>query len=161
MLLEKDRSVSIHDRNIQSLATEMYKVSHGLSPPVVSNLLHKKIVTLTICDLIHSFLDFLLGLYFTGPKVYPIVVQLSGTFFLIVIKTYLLLAFLKTGLKSGKQKIAPCRLCKTCISRAGLTSAFAPVSWMKLWHFSHSCPYKHELVFGFLKFIFIIKVISF
>ena len=121
MLLEKDRSVSIHDRNIQSLATEMYKVNHGLSPPVVSNLLHKKIVTLTICDLIHSFLDFLLGLYFTGPEVYPIVVQLSGTFFLIVIKTYLLLAFLKTGLKSGKQKIAPCRLCKTCISRAGLT----------------------------------------
>ena len=121
MLLEKDRSVSIHDRSIQCLATEMYKVSHGLSPPVVSNLLHKKIVTLTICDLIHSLVDFLLSLYFTGPKIYPIVVQLSGTFFLIVIKTYLLLAFLKTGLKSGKQKIAPCRLCKTCISRAGLT----------------------------------------
>ena len=94
MLLEKDRSVSIHDRNIQCLATEMYKVSNGLPPLVVSNILHKKIVTLTICDLIRSFLDLVLGLYFT---------------------------FLKTGLKSGKQKIAPCRLCKTCISRAGLT----------------------------------------
>ena len=105
MLLEKDRSVSIHDRNIQYLATEMYKVSHGLSPPVVSNLLHKKIVTLTICDLIHSFLDFLLGLYFTGPKVCPIVVQLYGTFFLIVTKTYLLLAFLKTGLKVENRKL--------------------------------------------------------
>ena len=45
MLLEKDRPVSIHDRNIRCLATEMYKVSNGLSPPVVSNLLHKKIVT--------------------------------------------------------------------------------------------------------------------
>ena len=113
MLLEKDRSVSIHDRNIQCLATEMYKVSNGLPPPVVSNILHTKIVTLTICDLIHSFLDLVLGLYFTGPKVYPILVQLSGTSFLSVTKTYLLLAFLKTGLKSGKQKIVTCRLCKT------------------------------------------------
>ena len=32
MFLEKDSSVSIHDKNIQCLATEMYKVSNGLSP---------------------------------------------------------------------------------------------------------------------------------
>ena len=117
MLLEKDSSVSIHDRYIQCLATAMYKLSNGLSPPVVSNILHKKIVSLTICDFIHSFLDFLLGLYFRGPKVYPILVKLSGTFCLIATKTYLLLAFLKTVLKSGKQKIATCRLCTTYISR--------------------------------------------
>ena len=36
MLLGKDSSVSIHDRNIQCLSTEMYKVSNGLSPPVQS-----------------------------------------------------------------------------------------------------------------------------
>ena len=83
MLLEKDSSVSIHDKNIQCLATEMYKVSNGLSPPIVS----KKIVTLTIFDLILSFPDILLSLYFTGPKAYPILVQLSGIFFLIVKKT--------------------------------------------------------------------------
>ena len=29
-LLEKDSSVSIHERNIQILATEMYKVSKGM-----------------------------------------------------------------------------------------------------------------------------------
>ena len=38
MLLEKGSSIPIHDRNIQCLATEMYKVSNGLSPPVVSNI---------------------------------------------------------------------------------------------------------------------------
>ena len=43
MLLEKDSSVSIHDRNIQWLATEMYKVSKGLSPPVVSNIFTKEL----------------------------------------------------------------------------------------------------------------------
>ena len=84
MLLEKESSVSIHDKNIQCLATEMYKVSNGLSPPIVSDIF----VTLTIFDLILSFPDLLLGLYFTGPKAYPILVQLSGIFFLIVTKTY-------------------------------------------------------------------------
>ena len=38
MLLEKDSSVSIHDRNIQCLAIKMYKVSNGLSPPIVCNI---------------------------------------------------------------------------------------------------------------------------
>ena len=42
MLLEKDSSVSIHYGNIQCLATEMYKVSNGLSPPVVSNIFTQK-----------------------------------------------------------------------------------------------------------------------
>ena len=38
MLLEKDSFVSIHDKNIQCFTTEMYKVSNGLSPPVVGNI---------------------------------------------------------------------------------------------------------------------------
>ena len=36
-LLEKDNSVSIH-RNIQKLATEIYKVSHGFSPPILNDI---------------------------------------------------------------------------------------------------------------------------
>ena len=63
MLLEKDRSVSIHDRDIECLATEMYKVSNELSPPIFSN-----IVTMTICNLTLSFPGLLSGMYFTGPK---------------------------------------------------------------------------------------------
>ena len=101
MLLEKDSSVSIHDSNIQCTTNEMYKVSNELSPPVVSNIFTKKVVTLTICNLILSFPDLLLGPYFTRPKVYPILAQLFGTFFLIVTKTYLILVFLKAGLKNG------------------------------------------------------------
>ena len=107
MLLEKDSSVSIHDRNIQGLASEMHKVTNGLSPLIVSNIFTQKIVTLTVFDLILSFLNLLLGRYFTGPKAYPILVQLSGIFFLIVKKTYQILVFLKTGLKNGNLKIVP------------------------------------------------------
>ena len=35
-LLENDNSVSIHHRNIRTLAIEMYKVTNGLSPEIMN-----------------------------------------------------------------------------------------------------------------------------
>ena len=37
-LLEKDNSFTIHDRNLQKLATEMYKVKNNLSPRPIKEL---------------------------------------------------------------------------------------------------------------------------
>ena len=37
-LLQKDSSVSIHERNVQVLATEMYKVSNNFSPPHMNEI---------------------------------------------------------------------------------------------------------------------------
>ena len=74
--------------------------------------LHEKIVILTIFKLILSFPDPLLGLYFTEPKAYPILVQLSRIFFLIVTKTYQIVVSLKTGLKNGNLKIVPADFAK-------------------------------------------------
>ena len=37
-LLEKDSSVSIHERNVQVLATEMYKISNNFSPPHMNKI---------------------------------------------------------------------------------------------------------------------------
>ena len=39
-LLEKDGSVTIHTRNLQTLATEMFKVYKNLSPAIIANLFH-------------------------------------------------------------------------------------------------------------------------
>ena len=37
-LCKKDRSFSIHDRNIQTLPIEIYKFFHGLSPSKMENI---------------------------------------------------------------------------------------------------------------------------
>ena len=42
MLLEKDSSVSIRDRQIQCLTIEIYKVNNALSPLLVSNIFTQK-----------------------------------------------------------------------------------------------------------------------
>ena len=37
-LLNKDNSISIHHRNLQALATEMFKIHRGLSPDILRNI---------------------------------------------------------------------------------------------------------------------------
>lgn len=37
-LLEKDNSVSIHHKNLQVLATEIYKVINGISPQIMQKI---------------------------------------------------------------------------------------------------------------------------
>ena len=41
-LLTKDNSVSIHDRNLQILATEIYKLKHNESPRIIESIFKEK-----------------------------------------------------------------------------------------------------------------------
>ena len=41
-LLMKDRSVSIHHRNIRSFAVEIYKIKNNMSTPILSELFEKR-----------------------------------------------------------------------------------------------------------------------
>ena len=42
-LLEKDETVSIHVKNLQKLATEIFKISKNFSVPQMSELFHQKV----------------------------------------------------------------------------------------------------------------------
>ena len=48
-LLMKDKSFSMHERNIQSLPIEIYKFLNGLYPGFLNNVFHKNISN--SCDL--------------------------------------------------------------------------------------------------------------
>ena len=37
-LLEKDSSVSIHDRNLRALAIQMYKIYYGMAPTIMDEI---------------------------------------------------------------------------------------------------------------------------
>ena len=37
-LLDQDRSISVHTRNLQTLAIEMYKVSKGIAPKIFADI---------------------------------------------------------------------------------------------------------------------------
>ena len=37
-LLEKDGSVSVHHKNVQSLTIEMFQIKHGQSPEIVGHI---------------------------------------------------------------------------------------------------------------------------
>ena len=41
-LLNIDKSVTIHHRNLQVLATELYKVHHGLVPELMNDIFQKE-----------------------------------------------------------------------------------------------------------------------
>ena len=43
-LLNKDNSVSIHHRNLQALATKMFKIHWGLSPDILREIFVPKII---------------------------------------------------------------------------------------------------------------------
>ena len=107
MLLEKDSSVSIRDRNIQCLATKIYKVSNWLSPPVVSNIFTQKNCHPYNLRLNSQFSRPLVRSVFHGTESISYLGPVIQLFFLIVTKTYLILVFLKTGLKNGNLKIVP------------------------------------------------------
>ena len=110
MLLEKDSSVSIHDKNIQCLATEMYKVSNGLSPPIVSNIFTQKnchpynLRRLFSRPLVRSVFHGTESISYLGPVIWDI---LPDSY-----KNLPNVSVFKTGLKNGNLKIVPADFAK-------------------------------------------------
>ena len=118
-LLDKDRSVSVHTRNLQTLAIEMFKVSNNIAPKIFSdifsfrhendyNLRHTSEFNIRNVRTVYNGTE---TVSFLGPKIWDLVPQ--------DIKQKKSLAGFKNAIKLWKPTNCPCRLCKKYIAGVG------------------------------------------
>ena len=116
-LLSRDKSVSIHIRNIQTLAIELYKVVNGLSPVIMTHIFPLKETLLYSSKSIFKTSNVrttsfgLESLRYFGPKIWDIIP--TG------LKSVASLNIFKTKIKLWKPQNCPCKLCKMYISGVG------------------------------------------
>ena len=118
-LLIKNNSFTIHERNIQILAIELYKVSYGLSPKIMhlilpvnsdSNYPGKNTFMTSNIKTVHWGSETLAHL---GPKIWSIVPN--------EMKKFSLSKFTKK-IKMWKPIKCPCRICKTYVHGLGFVT---------------------------------------
>ena len=68
-LLIKDKSVSIHRRNLQLLATEIFKTKNGVCTGLTEDTFHF-LINPTIYEIIEYYLERETGQFFTEQKVF-------------------------------------------------------------------------------------------
>ena len=118
-LLNKDNSVSIHMRNIQKLAIEMFKFRKGLSPPLMGNIFKLRTeIPYNLRNIsefsrptVNSVYHGTESISNLGPKIWDILPQ--------ELKVIDNLAFSKNEIKKWKPENCPCRLCKIYIENLG------------------------------------------
>ena len=104
-LLMKDNSFTIHERNIQSLAIEIYRFLNGLSPSFLNNVFHKNISN--SYDL-RNHKEF----YSRNPETVSYIAPKLWSKVLETIKISSLLESFKTKIRKWKPECG-CRLCST------------------------------------------------
>ena len=117
-LLEKDGFVSIHERNLQVLATEMYKISNGLSTPLMKdifpvnrnpyNLRQNSQFSRPPINTMYHRTESISNL---GPKIGDLVPS--------NLKEISELDKLKKAIKQWKPEDCPCSLCKVFVQNVG------------------------------------------
>ena len=118
-LLEKDNTVSVHQRNLQFLAIELYKVINGISPDLMKevfplnddsgyNLRNKRTFKSRRVKSMRYGTD---SLAYLAPKIWELVPNET--------KAVESLASFKSAIKKWKTTECPCRLCKTYIPQVG------------------------------------------
>ena len=117
-LLEKDNSVSIHVRNLQVLATEIFKVKKNLSPNIMQKVFEftepaynfRKDAVFKSYK-IQTQRYGIESLRYLGPKIWaqvPNEIKESDSLFIF-----------KSKIKKWRPENCPCKLCKTYVARLG------------------------------------------
>ena len=118
-LLEKDGSVSIHQRNLQVLVTEMYKVRKGFSPAIITELFeHKEEHYYNLRNNAEFSIPAIRTVYhgsesisYLGPKIWNILPDR--------LKNANSLETFKSEIKKWKPENCPCQLCKSYLQNIG------------------------------------------
>ena len=118
-LLEKDSSVSIHNRILQILATEMYKIKNNLSPPIIADLFEQRNEQhYNLRNWAQFSLPAIRTVYhgsesisFLGPKIWNMLPD--------KLKNASSLEVFKASMKSWKPENCPCRLCRLYVQNVG------------------------------------------
>ena len=117
-LLNIDKSVTAHHRNLQVLATELNKVHHGLVPELMNDIFKKRNVTYSFKTNSTFETRNIKSVYygsetisFLGPKMWELLPS--------NIKDSENLNIFKSNIKSWKPENCPCRLCRLYIGDTG------------------------------------------
>ena len=117
-LLERDRSVPVHSRNLQIIATRMFKVYNNIAPPIITRIFDKRNPNCQLRHSSHFSIPPVRSVYngteslsFLSPKICDIVpTELK--------KVKSLIAF-KYGIKNWWPQNCSCRLCKLYLPNIG------------------------------------------
>ena len=115
-LLIKDSSVSIHIRNLQKFAIEMFKFYKGLSPPIMDNVFRLRADNPYNLRQVSEFSrpivkTMVLKIYYLGPKIWDMLPE--------NLRNMENLETFKKEIKIWEPNNCPCRLCKVYIEGVG------------------------------------------
>ena len=117
-LLEKSKTVRIHHRNLQLLATEMYKVQKEISPIFMRDIFQLKESTYSLRHTstfqtgnVRTVFNGTETISYLGPKIWE---QLPNE-----LKMSENLAIFKKNVRYWIPKNCPCRLCKVYVTNLG------------------------------------------
>ena len=117
-MLEKDNSVSIHHRNLQVLATEMFKITNNIAPEILTSIFEERTCSYNFRNnskfasrRVHSVYHGTESLSYLGPKIWDLVpyeVKASNS-----------LDIFKSKIKKWVPENCRCRLCRVYIQNVG------------------------------------------